>query len=108
MGTIRVIMDSASAGNICLAFVVAAVVGYLGSCIYSRYFHPLAAFPGPFLASFTRLWLTYHSLTGKEHETLFRLHRKYGLSFLLPPSSLPALPACSFVRGGFLMAMECQ
>lgn len=43
-------------------------------------FHPLARYPGPFWAKVTKLWGAYSMLTGKNHETLRRLHEKYGMT----------------------------
>jgi len=42
-----------------LSFIT--IIGLLSSlhltyCLYLRYFHPLARYSGPFLASFTNLW----------------------------------------------------
>lgn len=46
--------------------------------IYQRYFHPLAEFPGPFLASITDLWQVHQYLTFKQPYNLTNLHEKYG------------------------------
>lgn len=48
------------------------------SIVVTRYFHPLSKFPGPFWASVTRLWIAVVSLSGKEHEVLYKLHERYG------------------------------
>ena len=39
---------------------------------------PLSKYPGPFLASLSRLWYTYINWCGTQHEVLPRLHEKYG------------------------------
>ncbi|OJD29036.1 benzoate 4-monooxygenase cytochrome [Diplodia corticola] len=57
-----------------LAFAI-YVFGYI---IYQRFFHPLAGFPGPFLASVTDLWQAYQFLTLKQPYHLTDLHAKYG------------------------------
>ena len=44
--------------------------------VYRRCFHPLAAVPGPFLASVTKLYQTYFA--GKYFEHIGRLHERYG------------------------------
>jgi len=46
--------------------------------VYQRYFHPLAKYPGPFLASITDLWQVHQFLTLKQPYTLTALHEKYG------------------------------
>lgn len=51
------------------------MVGYV---VYQRWFHPLAAFPGPFLASVTDLWQVYQYLTLRQPYNLTELHEKYG------------------------------
>jgi hypothetical protein len=56
-----------------------SIAYFMSTCIYSRYFHPLAQFPGPFLASITNLyqvWLYLH--VGAEHLVDEDLHRRYG------------------------------
>ena len=40
--------------------------------------HPLASYPGPFMAKTTSLWLTYISYTGKRYLILDALHARYG------------------------------
>ena len=46
--------------------------------MYQRYFHPLAEYPGPFLASITDLWQVQQYLSLKQPYTLTELHQKYG------------------------------
>lgn len=46
--------------------------------IYQRYLHPLAKYPGPFLACLTDLWQVYQFLTLKQPYNLTELHAKYG------------------------------
>ena len=41
-------------------------------------FHPLARYPGPFLAKVTRWYLTGLALSGKQHLRLQELHEQYG------------------------------
>jgi hypothetical protein len=56
-----------------------SIAYFISSCIYNRYFHPLAKFPGPFLASITNLyhvWLYWH--VAAEHLVDEELHRLYG------------------------------
>lgn len=48
--------------------------------VYRRYFHPLAKFPGPMLASVTYLYEYYYDiwLEGQSTFKLKDLHEKYG------------------------------
>lgn len=46
--------------------------------IYQLFFHPLAGFPGPFMASLTDLWQTWQFYTLKQPYHLTDLHAKYG------------------------------
>ncbi|KAG8164080.1 hypothetical protein KVR01_005998 [Diaporthe batatas] len=55
---------------------------------YQVYFHPLARFPGPFLASVTDLWQTYQFLTLKQPYNLTELHAKYGQFVRYGPDKL--------------------
>lgn len=41
-------------------------------------FHPLAKYPGPFLAKTSKWWAAYLSGTGDQHRCLKRLHDRYG------------------------------
>ncbi|KAM5544703.1 hypothetical protein V8D89_001601 [Ganoderma adspersum] len=50
--------------------------------------HPLASYPGPFLARTTSLWLTYISSTGKRYLILDALHARYGPFLRIGPNSL--------------------
>lgn len=46
--------------------------------IYQRYFHPLAAYPGPFWASITDLWQVNEFLSLRQPYNLTDLHQRYG------------------------------
>lgn len=46
--------------------------------VYYRYLHPLAKYPGPFIASLTDLWQTYQFMTLQQPYYLTKLHKKYG------------------------------
>lgn len=52
----------------------------LSVIIYRRYMLPASDIPGPFLASFTRLWHAYHLLVGDFNLRLLELHKKHGES----------------------------
>ncbi len=67
-------------GNLSLIPVVltALFIYLLGWIIYCRYFHPLSSIPGPFLASFSRIWIVLKTMTGDIEHTQRALHRKHG------------------------------
>lgn len=46
--------------------------------LYWRYIHPLAKYPGPFLASLTDIWQSYQFLTLRQPYHLTELHERYG------------------------------
>ena len=46
--------------------------------IYRVFFHRLRTFPGPVLASVSKLWHTVHCLDSKSHILIEKLHREYG------------------------------
>ena len=46
--------------------------------LHHRLLHPLSKIPGPFLASISRLWLLYHTLTGRTHVSHLDAHRVHG------------------------------
>ncbi|KAB8255486.1 cytochrome P450 [Aspergillus pseudonomiae] len=56
--------------------------------IYTRWFHPLAKFPGPFWASVTRLWTLLHVLPGNAEKRQMKLHAKYGPVVRIAPNEL--------------------
>lgn len=56
------------------------VAAFLCRCIYNRYFHPLAKFPGPFLASISDLNNALQYFSGQEHLVDWEMHKKYGMS----------------------------
>lgn len=73
--------------------IILAIGTYFTCCviyqlIYYRFFHPLRAFPGPFWASVTRLWIAYHNIKADECELELSLHRKYGSVLRITPTLL--------------------
>ena len=53
-------------------------VSILSVVIYNIKFHPLAKYPGPFLAKFTNIYAAYHGWIGDTHLDAERCHKKYG------------------------------
>lgn len=74
--------------NILFAIATCLAFSTLYQFIYYRFFHPLRCFPGPFFASFTRLWIAYHNVLGDECELELALHRKYGPVLRITPTLL--------------------
>jgi len=64
----------------CFVFLVIAVA------FYRLTFHPLAKYPGPFLAKLTDIHLAYHAWKGDRHLHFYRCHEQYGEKFLCPLS----------------------
>ena len=46
--------------------------------VYRIWFHPLAKYPGPFLARFTDWYSVYHAFKGDRHVDFHKLHETYG------------------------------
>lgn len=63
-----------------LAGLLAVLLLTLG--VWRRYFSPISDIPGPFAASFTRLWHIQRMLKGDQNLELIRLHDKHGMSTL--------------------------
>ncbi|KAK4210842.1 cytochrome protein [Rhypophila decipiens] len=60
----------------------------VGVAIYNLYFHPLASFPGPFLARSSLIWRIIHSIRGRIHLAIDDGHKKYGPVFRVSPNEL--------------------
>ncbi|KAH8803028.1 cytochrome P450 [Xylogone sp. PMI_703] len=54
------------------------VIYILSTVIYNLLFHPLAGYPGPFLAKFTNWYAVYYSYRQEYHIDVYRCHEKYG------------------------------
>lgn len=58
-----------------VTFIVILLTIYI---FYQHFWHPLARYPGPFLASLTDIWQVQEWLSGKQPYHLTELHAKYG------------------------------
>ncbi|KAI0145157.1 cytochrome P450 [Xylariaceae sp. FL1272] len=84
-----------------LSVVVIWTTGYV---IYQRFFHPLASYPGPFIASLTDLWQVCEFSNFKQPYNLTDLHEEYGQFVRYGPDKLSttaedAIPLI-FQKGG--------
>ncbi|RSM20901.1 hypothetical protein CDV31_000272 [Fusarium ambrosium] len=59
-----------------------------GLVVYRVFFHPLAKYPGPFLAKITDAYQLYHAWKGDRHLEFWRMHQKYGPVVRFGPNSL--------------------
>lgn len=62
-----------------LLMLVMSAACYICWLIYALKFHPLARYPGPFLASISRFWIALEVLRGNAHKTQAELHQKHGI-----------------------------
>lgn len=60
------------------AVVLLSITVFVGYIFYQCFVHPLAAYPGPFLAKVTDVWQVYQFLSLKQPYNLTQLHEKYG------------------------------
>jgi cytochrome P450 len=67
-----------------LAFTI--IIQIVTTCIYRRFFHPLANIPGPFLPAVTKLYQTYHNR--RYYLEIERLHNKYGPIVRIDPNEV--------------------
>lgn len=68
--------------NVALALLLLATCKGLHQFVKYRYLHPLSSFPGPPLATVTRLWLAFYVVKGGDYaaHAFKRAHEKYGMS----------------------------
>lgn len=76
--------------------IASALLGLLGLgsiyivalVVYRLYFHPLAKYPGPFLARITDAYQLYHAWKGDRHLEFWRQHERYGRVVRFGPNSV--------------------
>lgn len=76
--------------------VISALLGLFGLgstyvfavIVYRLYFHPLAKYPGPFLAKITDAYQLYHAWKGDRHLEFWRQHERYGRVVRFGPNSV--------------------
>ena len=62
--------------------LLVVLISLIGWIVYCRYFHPLHAIPGPFLASISRAWIVFKTASGDMEHTQRALHKKHGTCHL--------------------------
>ncbi|KAK4173808.1 putative cytochrome P450 pisatin demethylase-like protein [Triangularia setosa] len=72
-----------------ISILLGGLVSYMiGWIIYARWFHPYSKYPGPFLASITRLWIIKELWSGKAEVTQREWHTKYGPIIRIAPDEV--------------------
>ncbi|KAI8948613.1 isotrichodermin C-15 hydroxylase [Xylaria longipes] len=76
-----------------IGYILPGAVGLIfiyavGLVIYRVFFHPLAKYPGPFLAKITDAYQLYHAWKGDRHLEFWRMHERYGKIVRFGPNSL--------------------
>ena len=76
--------------------------------IYRKFFHRLRHFPGPSMASITKLWQTTKTLDSQNHILLDNLYEKYG-DFVRTGKilKLSAQAACCLIRSKVPLRSQC-
>jgi hypothetical protein len=98
------ISESMSPSNVVWAAFASSLLYTIYYVVHQRFFHPLAKFPGPFLASLTDLWQVSQMLSLQQPYNLTDLHEKYGEFVRYGPDKLSttaedAIPIV-FQKGG--------
>ncbi|CAK7201377.1 hypothetical protein SEUCBS139899_004081 [Sporothrix eucalyptigena] len=88
MGAIPFELISQYAGVAGLALLAVGSLYTLWTIIYNLYFHPLARFPGPFLAKISPIYSIYGLFRGRWPFDVHQLHLKYGPVLRLMPNEL--------------------
>ncbi|KAK3896878.1 cytochrome P450-like protein [Staphylotrichum tortipilum] len=76
-------------------FVIGGVLYTTCLVVYRLFFHPLAKYPGPFLAKLTDGYMLYYAWRGDRHLEFWRLHERYGKFVRFGPNSLSANSAAA-------------
>ena len=69
-------------------WIVLSIGALVVRALYKRYASPLRHYPGPILASFSRLWKVLSTMSGKTHLQHIELHRKYGPIVRIAPDEV--------------------
>ncbi|PYI02488.1 putative cytochrome P450 [Aspergillus sclerotiicarbonarius CBS 121057] len=71
-----------------ISLLAASLILLLSWAAYLAFFHPLARYPGPWVARFTNLHSAYHAWIGDIHVDMYRCHEKYGDHVRYAPNRL--------------------
>ncbi|KAF2150162.1 benzoate 4-monooxygenase cytochrome-like protein P450 [Myriangium duriaei CBS 260.36] len=72
-----------------MAYIVFALFSVAAGYVYYMVaLHPLAKYPGPFIAKLTNLYSVWHAIRGTRHSDLCFLHEKYGEFVRWGPNSI--------------------
>jgi hypothetical protein len=61
---------------------------YLSQFAYYIFLHPYSKIPGPFLASFSKLWINTRQFRGSWHNDILEVHRQYGPVVRIAPDEV--------------------
>ncbi|KAI4861351.1 cytochrome P450 [Hypoxylon rubiginosum] len=70
------------------SIAASALIYVVGLVVYRLFFHPLAKYPGPFIAKITDAYQLYHAWKGDRHLEFWRLHERYGKIVRFGPNSV--------------------
>ncbi|KAJ5797590.1 benzoate 4-monooxygenase cytochrome P450 [Penicillium pulvis] len=87
---VQAVLSLTSFWGLVLNLICVVTTSYV---IYQAWFHPLAAYPGPFFAKLTDLYSVVHALRGDRHEDLYQLHQRYGRIVRIGPNRVTILDA---------------
>lgn len=83
----RVVL-TAVAAFVTAHWILVLVGAFIVRALYKRYASPLRQYPGPLLASFSRLWKVFSTASGRTHLDHIDLHRKYGSVVRIAPNEV--------------------
>ncbi|KAI5859838.1 cytochrome P450 [Durotheca rogersii] len=75
-------------GHLVSGAAALALLYVSGLVLYRLFFHPLAKYPGPFIARITDAYQLYHSWKGDRHLEFWRMHQRYGGVVRFGPNSV--------------------
>lgn len=81
---------------------VQAFAGIIAIIIWRKYSYTISDVPGPFLASFTRLWHLVRIFVGDQNLRMIELHDKHGMSVPKRHSTVTCLIFDPFIAGHFV------
>lgn len=89
MGLAEHALSLVTVTNVVFSIIAYVVLKFVYQIVHYRFLHPLSAFPGPFWASVTRLWIAKQNLQETEYLTVYGLSKKYGTPCSISALKLP-------------------